>query len=768
MKGVRILLFAVLLAGNSPTSWGQGLTAFTYQGRLDEAGNPVTGFYDFTFKLFNAADGGGQVGGTFITNRLAVTKGLFSLPLDFGPGVFDGSARWLELAARTNGAALFDTLAGRQQITATPYAICAANFSGSVADNQLSANIPRLNSNQSFSGVVTFNHADNSFTGGGAGLTALNASQLINGTVPSAVLGNAWGVGGNAETTAGANFIGTTDSQALELKVDNIRALRLEPNSSGAPNMIGGSSRNFVTEGIVGGTIGGGGAINFTVNGASYTNRVTANFGTVGGGAENLSSGDNSTTSGGHLNVSAGVGATVAGGHRNTAAGVVAAVGGGSDNQANARRSVIGGGYGNLVETDAFYSTIGGGELNLIRGWGGVIGGGAENTIQSNSVTAIISGGWRNNIQTNAEYAVIGGGRQNVIQNNSAISTISGGYFHTIGNDSVGATIGGGGGNVAIGEAATVSGGSENRALGIYATVSGGYSNRANAGQAAVGGGRDNTASGDSATVGGGTGNTASGFVATVAGGSANTASESDATIAGGRANTASGAYSTVGGGFANTANEIDATVVGGSANTASGFAATVAGGSGNLAGGSHSFAAGRRAKTTQSGSFVWGDYADFDIWAQGPNQFVARARGGVAFAMAIDGNGTPTVGLTIPAGGNAWQAFSDRNAKENFTPVDTRAVLDKVVRMPITEWNLKSQAPSIRHMGAMAQDFKAAFGLGHDDKSISTSDADGVALAAIQGLNQKLEEQRAENAALKRRLEKLEQLMNDQAGGAK
>ena len=60
--------------------------------------------------------------------------------------------------------------------------------------------------------------------------------------------------------------------------------------------------------------------------------------------------------------------------------------------------------------------------------------------------------------------------------------------------------------------------------------------------------------------------------------------------------------------------------------------------------------------------------------------------------------------------------------------------------RSPIATWNLKGQGASIRHMGPMAQDFRAAFGLGETELGISTIDADGVALAAIQGLNAKLE----------------------------
>jgi len=109
-----------------------------------------------------------------------------------------------------------------------------------------------------------------------------------------------------------------------------------------------------------------------------------------------------------------------------------------------------------------------------------------------------------------------------------------------------------------------------------------------------------------------------------------------------------------------------------------------------------------------------------------------------------------------------------DRNAKENFREADARAVLEKVVALPVQTWNYKSQAAGIRHIGPMAQDFKAAFGVGESDTGIATVDADGVALAAIQGLNEKVEvggqksaariqKLEAENAELKQRLVDLE-----------
>jgi hypothetical protein len=82
----------------------------------------------------------------------------------------------------------------------------------------------------------------------------------------------------------------------------------------------------------------------------------------------------------------------------------------------------------------------------------------------------------------------------------------------------------------------------------------------------------------------------------------------------------------------------------------------------------------------------------------------------------------------------------SDRNLKENFTSVDPAEILAKVSAMPITRWNYKDD-PAVQHLGPMAQDFRAAFALGADEKTICVVDSEGVALAAIQGLNKKVDE---------------------------
>ena len=99
----------------------------------------------------------------------------------------------------------------------------------------------------------------------------------------------------------------------------------------------------------------------------------------------------------------------------------------------------------------------------------------------------------------------------------------------------------------------------------------------------------------------------------------------------------------------------------------------------------------------------------------------------------------------------------SDRNAKSNFAAVNPRSVLSRLATIPIQTWNFKSQPESVRHMGPMAQDFRAAFNLGRDDKHISALDAQGVTMAAIQGLYQLMQEKEAQIAQLRARVVRLE-----------
>ncbi|MFO1311193.1 MAG: tail fiber domain-containing protein [Burkholderiales bacterium] len=313
--------------------------------------------------------------------------------------------------------------------------------------------------------------------------------------------------------------------------------------------------------------------------------------------------------------------------------------------------------------------------------------------------------------------------------------------------------------------AANIIGGSPLNSVGagiVGATVAGGGGNELPSNPL------PNNVTGDFGTVGGGLQNTASGFASTVGGGYGNTASGFASTVGGGYGNTASGYASTVGGGVGNQATGLRSTVAGGYGNSASGDN-SFAGGDGSSAGGFSSLAAGVGAKASHDGSFVWSG------WAIGAASYASSfAANSVRFAgehgfrvdyyspNGVGGSGTRWVyfgdldaGKSINAWNGAylsdagvWTNTSDRNLKDDFAAIDARSVLERVVALPIAEWRYKSEPMATRHVGPMAQDFHAAFGLGSDDTHIGTVDESGIALAAIQGLNAKLEAKIAERDA--------------------
>ena len=235
------------------------------------------------------------------------------------------------------------------------------------------------------------------------------------------------------------------------------------------------------------------------------------------------------------------------------------------------------------------------------------------------------------------------------------------------------------------------------------------------------------------------------------------------ATVAGGLFNYASGAGSTIGGGAYNYASGAGSTIGGGNDNHATRSGSTVGGGSDNEASGDYSFVAGNRAKATFNGAFVWADSSDYNFTSLNQNTFSARATGGFLLIAGINpDSGAFTWGCAL-VNGSSWTCSSDRAMKENFQPVDSQVILDRLSRIPVQTWNAKGTNPTVKHLGPTAQDFYAAFGLGDDDKSISTIDLDGVSLVAIQGLYklnqehaQAIEALQAENTGLHDQLEDL------------
>jgi hypothetical protein len=282
MKTIRRLVFCcvflfLLCCLGVPRCWGAplGTSAFTYQGRLTTAGGnlPAQGDFDLRFSLYANPVGGTPTNVLTITN-VTVSDGLFTTTLDFGPGIFDGTPYWLEVAVRPAQTTNFGApLLPRQQIIGAPYALYASN--AGVAESAGSALTAAMATNATTATTaVTATRADSVAWTNVIGKPmafnddidndttyAAGLGLILNGGVfsidPSiARLNNVWQLGGNSNTIAGTHFLGTTDTNALEFKVNNARALRLEPHLNGA-NIIAGSDVNAVT-GAGAASIGGG------------------------------------------------------------------------------------------------------------------------------------------------------------------------------------------------------------------------------------------------------------------------------------------------------------------------------------------------------------------------------------------------------------------------------------------------------------------------------------------------------------------------------
>ena len=196
-------------------------TAISYQGRLSVAGSPANTNYDLRFAVFNAPTNGAAVSGWLTNAAVPVSNGLFSVVLDFGPGIFDGAANgsndWLELGVRAPGATNFTSLAPRQPILPAPYAIfatSASNLLGSVLATQITGTLSSALLSGTYSNGVRFVNGANSFSGNGSNLTTLNASQISYGTLADARLAPDVALLGQNQTFSGVNVFTASNSFA--------------------------------------------------------------------------------------------------------------------------------------------------------------------------------------------------------------------------------------------------------------------------------------------------------------------------------------------------------------------------------------------------------------------------------------------------------------------------------------------------------------------------------------------------------------------------
>ena len=355
--------------------------------------------------------------------------------------------------------------------------------------------------------------------------------------------------------------------------------------------------------------------------------------------------------------------------------------------------------------------------------------------------------------------------------------------------------IGGGARNLAGDQAGT-------RSDSAFATVAGGLMNTASGLASSVGGGLQNRTTQAEATIAGGSRNSANGAASAVAGGGANDARGVRSFVAGGSFNCAGADFSFAAGRQAKVRPGADPNQS--NPNTACSGLPNYPGGGGD------------------SGTFVWADGQDAPFVSSGINQFLIRADGGLflntnsrvlsgddVIIRARQNSGDSDVDLRLQtragknllmfvseatgglilnptdltsgssrlivnggsgggaslSNGGTWTNASSRSFKEGFAAVDPLDVLERLLDLPISTWTYTGSAEGL-HLGPVAEDFKQAFGLAGDGTSIATVDADGVALAAIQGLNAKLEAQNArllsQNEALLARLEALEAALSE------
>ena len=238
-RSITSLVRSVALAGPlalalaAGVAWGQPVgTQFTYQGQLNFNGIATNGgTADLRFRVYDAASGGAQQGGTLTSNNTSIgSDGRFTVELDFGSAAYGNAARYIEIdVRRPAGGGAFTTLTPRVRLSPTPNASFASiaeasnqagnasnlngqsgafyrNASnlnaGTVPDAQLPAAVARTGNTQTFTGANTFNNVANTFTGNGAGLTALSASNIAGGTLADARLSSnvALRAGGNTFT----------------------------------------------------------------------------------------------------------------------------------------------------------------------------------------------------------------------------------------------------------------------------------------------------------------------------------------------------------------------------------------------------------------------------------------------------------------------------------------------------------------------------------------------------------------------------------------
>lgn len=738
--------------------------SFSYQGSLNDGGSPASGSYDLQFQLQTSA--GANVGAPLVREDVAVAGGLFSVELDFGAAITSADFR-LQIGVRPGASTgAFTTLSPTTNLRPTPQAQVAGLASEAVT---VSPNA-----------ITGASIADGAVTGTDIQDGSVGGSDVQDGSLAGIDIQD------GAITTADI-----ADGSILALDVDTT-VLQARVNNS----CLAGSAIR---------AIGQGGAVTcetIPAGGSGTVTSVASGAGLTGGPI--TASGTLSIATGGVSSTMIADG-TVA--NADLAANAV--------NAGNIVDGSIGSADVNTAQVQARIATacIAGSSIRQVNADGTIV-------CESDDIGWSLGGNLGTNPATN--YIGTFDAQPFVVRTQNAQSLriepsstlfaglpatrnmIGGSHANGVSAGVRGATIAGGG--LPSGDSdPDLTQESQNLVSGHYGTVGGGYGNivgtasaLALSAGATVAGGMNNQAIDYASSVGGGKSNRATETGATVGGGSFNTAAALDSTVPGGENNCAGGRYSFAGGQRAEVRVPTGLTA----AQLGDGCAGVSNSGDSN----------------GDEGTFVWADAQASDFVSSGSNQYLIRAAGGFLFntnslpsfvddfvIKARNGNGDPSTDLTLVSGsgkvarielgdstgsillipndlaageprliapggvggaatlsnGGTWTNASSRSYKTSFGDVDPLAILNRLVALPISTWTYRGSEEGT-HLGPMAEDFKAAFDLAGDGRSIATVDADGVALAAIQGLNRKLE---TENASLRAELAELRALVEARIG---
>lgn len=545
------------------------------------------------------------------------------------------------------------------------------------------------------------------------------------------VSGTEWDTVGLRSVVIGEDSSVTAENSAVIAGSSNSIAATREDNAIIGANAqtIDGTSRRSVIIGGTGSTISNGDSTGI-FGGGGHTLSGFAN--TILGGAVNqLGAGGatESTVVGGReidMSASTGLYQSTLGGYQNTlsASGTAATIVGGTLNTISGVALQSGIFAGRSATLTGRRSAIIAGDSNQISPSGNAnecaIVAGSSNTFSGSTFSdCVILGGNANDMDgAGASFSAILAGTNNTLTGTS-YSVIAGGSAHTATADYAGVFCGAG-----------------NTASATYAVVVGGVACAANAiGSAIFGGTNCSIASGSelSVIVGGNNNDitSATSLRSAIVGGTSNqiTASGFDNAILGGDTNVISGTAT-------------GSIILGGDNNTIS-SSRSFAMGDGCTITGVESIALGAQSVATNN-SFI---FASAGLTSATDDVFGVQASNGLYFSKTATGTVSITAGRTIDTdtGGyltdaGVWQSTSSIAAKQAFEDISPLAILEKVLSLNVTEWEYK-KIPGIRHIGPMSEEFSELFKIGDDERALSPIDTVGVALAAIQGLKQYVDE---------------------------